>query len=116
MSAVAIRARASETARQFDARVLGSFDELEQIRSLWNQVEWAGPDADLDFFLAVASSRPDVERPFVLLINRGESLVAMVVARVERIPFASRIGHKVVHSPLVRSITVVPDGVHGAED
>jgi hypothetical protein len=98
----------------FDVRVLRSYEELEQARDLWGA--WPRPDADLDFFTAVARSRPEVSRPHVLLILRDGKRAGMAVGRLERIPLECSIGYRVVHKPLVRSISIVPDGVAYSDD
>jgi CelD/BcsL family acetyltransferase involved in cellulose biosynthesis len=88
--------------------------EVESLRAAWAGFQWPRVDADLDFFLAVVGARPEVVRPHVIVLERGDHPVAMVVGRLETIRLEGRIGYRTVHSPRLRSITVVPGGVAGA--
>jgi hypothetical protein len=107
---------ADSPVRGIETRVLRTPAELDEIRDLWAGVPWARPDPDIDFFHAVIDGRPEVERPHVLLLSADGSLVGMAVARLETVPLECKIGYRTLYAPTVRSLTVVPGGVHGAED
>jgi hypothetical protein len=95
--------------------VARTFDEIESLRNVWNTMPffiWA----DIDFYLSVIRSRPEVLRPHVVLLEKSGRPMALLVARLEEIPFRSRIGYKVVFSPTVRSLTVVYGGIAYADD
>ena len=88
--------------------------EVESMRRAWAEFRWPRVDADLDFFLTVVGVRPEVDRPHVLLLERDDHPLAMVIARLETINLEGRVGYRTVHNPRLRSITVVPGGVAGA--
>ena len=103
---------AQETERTAGVEVARTADEVEALRGTWEGVRWSRMDADIDFFLAVAGSRPGVLRPHALFRDGGR---AALVARVENVQLRSYIGYRPVYQPTLRSLTVVHGGLAGAE-
>lgn len=74
-------------------RLLRSVPEIEQIRDIW--AAWqCHPNSDVDFFLAVIQSRPNVLRPHVVLACRDGVPEAMLVARLEANTVPINFGYK----------------------
>jgi hypothetical protein len=97
-------------------RLVGDLAEIEDIRELWESAPVGRHDANIDFYLAFAASRPRFVRPYVLLIQRGDAIEAMVVARVEDTELGADVGYRRVLSARARSITVVHGGVVGVTE
>jgi CelD/BcsL family acetyltransferase involved in cellulose biosynthesis len=89
--------------------------EVEALRPEWVEQRWERVDADIDFYLAVLASRPEVVRPHVLVHSGDDGPESMVVGRIEDVELKSSIGYRVVARPRVRSLTVVPRGIAGAD-
>jgi hypothetical protein len=105
-----------ETAPPQSVRIVSSLAEIEEVRERWEAAPVGRHDADIDFYLAFAASRPEFVRPYVLLLERGGELEAMMVARVEDIRLRAGIGYRTVFSARTRSITLVHGGLVGVDD
>jgi CelD/BcsL family acetyltransferase involved in cellulose biosynthesis len=97
------------------ASVATSIEEVERLRPVWRERRWGRVDADIDFYLAVLASRPNVVRPHVVVLSNRGGVEAMAVARVEDIALASSVGYRAVYRPTVRSITLVHGGIAGVD-
>jgi CelD/BcsL family acetyltransferase involved in cellulose biosynthesis len=97
-------------------RVVDSLDAIEGIRDRWEAAPVGRQDADIDFYLAFAASRPAFVRPYVLMLERGDELEAMLVARVEDVRLRAGVGYRTVFSARTRSITLVHGGLVGVDD
>jgi hypothetical protein len=111
-----IEERTSAVVAQRRVRVIGSLEELETIRDAWQTAPISRCDADIDFYLAFAASRERFVRPYVLLLERGDDVEAMVIARVEATELPAKVGYRTVFSARARSITLVHGGVIGVTD
>jgi hypothetical protein len=98
--------------RQISTRVLHSITEIEEIRNVWKAWQ-QHPNSDIDFFLAVAQSRPNILRPHVVLAFRDGVPEAMLVARLEATSIPVNIGYKTWYKFPVRSITAIYSGFLG---
>jgi hypothetical protein len=101
-----------QTRNQYSVKVLRSWEEVEEIRDIWERMQWH-PNADIDFYHAVISSRKEVLRPHILLLPANGTPKTIVIGRVEDVPFECRIGYKVLFKPLVRSLTIIYGGILG---
>jgi Acetyltransferase (GNAT) domain len=106
----------AETAPPRSVRIISSLGAIEEARARWQAAPVGRQDADIDFYLAYASSRPSFVRPYVLLLERGDELEAMLVARVEDVRLRAGVGYRSVFSPRVRSITLVHGGLVGIDE
>jgi CelD/BcsL family acetyltransferase involved in cellulose biosynthesis len=97
-------------------RLVGSIGAIEDIRERWKAAAVGRHDADVDFYLAFAASRPSFVRPHVLLLERGDELEAMIIARVEDARLSAGVGYRTVFSAKARSITLVHGGLVGVTD
>lgn len=92
------------------ARTVG---EVEALRPLWERLGAGNIDADIDYFLAVVRSAPDVLGPHVLHLERpGRQDLVVVARRVDqRVPL--RIGYRRVATLRLRALLVSFDGILG---
>jgi hypothetical protein len=73
-------------------RVCRTIAKIEEIRPYW--ASWKGHrDSDIDFYLEFIQSRPEVLRPHVVVLSRGAEPDAILVGRLERTKFQSRIAY-----------------------
>jgi CelD/BcsL family acetyltransferase involved in cellulose biosynthesis len=98
--------------RDISLRILRSTAEIESVRNLWTAWQ-CHPNSDLDFFLAVIQTRPNVLRPHVVLASRGGVPEALLVARFETNTVRINIGYKTLCRLPVRSMTVIYSGLLG---
>jgi CelD/BcsL family acetyltransferase involved in cellulose biosynthesis len=96
------------------AHVARTLEEVEALRPLWQRLEPANPEADIDFFAAVVASSPEVLRPHVVALERPDRPPALAVARLEERALEAKLGYRVVARPSVRVLAVVYTGVVGA--
>jgi hypothetical protein len=106
----------AETAPPQTVRIVSSLGAIEEIRDRWQAAPVGRHDAEIDFYLAFAASRPQFVRPYVLLLERGDELEAMMVARVEDIRLRAGIGYRTVFSARMRAITLVHGGLVGVDE
>lgn len=106
----------AETAPPPSLRIVSSLGAIEAIRERWESAPVGRHDADLDFYLAYAASRSSFVHPYVMLVERGDELEAMLVARVEDVRLRAGAGYRSVFSPRVRSITLVHGGLVGIDE
>lgn len=102
--------RYQSEARQI--RVIRSVREIEQIRPAWEAMQ-VHPNADIDFYLTVVFTRPDVLRPHIIVLESGGRPQAMLIGRIEKIPLECRLGYKILARPIVRALTIVHGGALG---
>ena len=91
--------------------VARSEEAVLDMRDAWRRVPVSRVDAELDFYLAVVRSRPEVQRPHVVLIEVDGIPSGILVGRIERVRLETRIGYRSVYRPAVRSLTIVHGGV-----
>lgn len=97
---------------QISTRVLQGLAEIEEIRDVWKAWQ-EHPNSDIDFFLAVIQSRPNILRPHVVLAFRDSAPQAMLVARLEDAAMPVNVGYKTLCTFPVRRITVIYSGCLG---
>jgi CelD/BcsL family acetyltransferase involved in cellulose biosynthesis len=86
-----------------EAGVLAARAELEAL-------PWTRLDPVPDYALAVVRTRPEVVGPYVERV--GETVF---VGRLEDVPLAVTAGYRTLYRPVLRAITLVHGGVHGAD-
>ncbi|HEY6844423.1 MAG TPA: hypothetical protein VI391_09660, partial [Thermoanaerobaculia bacterium] len=90
--------------------------ELEALADVWDSVGVSYADAELDHFLALIRTRPAVERPHVVLLERDGTPTALGVGRIEKAPFPCRFGYATVYRPTLRALRISHGGVSGVSD
>jgi hypothetical protein len=92
--------------------VLDTPAEIEKARDLWTS--WSGSrDSDIDFFLYIASIRPEVLRPYVLVHNRSGVADAMLIGRLEMKSIPVQIGYRKFKTYRLRVLTFVLGALRG---
>lgn len=92
--------------------VARSVADVEAIRELWKGWNWS-PNADLDFYLHILDSRPEILRPHVLVLYRNQQPAAMLVGRLTEGSVTVRLGYANVFKTKARSLTFIQGGVAG---
>jgi hypothetical protein len=86
-------------------------EEIEALRDIWNAMH-PGPEADIDYYLALVNSLKEILRPHVILLERQGEPVTMLVAYIEyRRPKLKVINQAFL--PSVRCLTIILGGVLG---
>lgn len=96
-------------------RVCRTVEELEPLRERWTALLQDGVQTDPDYF-TWSLQEEQVVRPHVLAVQRGGETIAIGVARVLDAVHRCKLGYSTVYSPVVRTISVVHDGVLGHVD
>ena len=94
-------------------RVARSFEEAEELRPAWEQLQNDHLTSDIDFVLTYCRHTPGVVRPHVVLVEEHGEPVALAVARLEDVRLPARLGFKVVLNSSFRALTVVYGGLFG---
>jgi hypothetical protein len=92
--------------------VARSVEEMECLRPIW-EASQSHPNADMDYFLTVLASRPEVIRPHVVCLHKNGRAEALIVGRIEDVHLECRFGYKTVCRFPVRALSVVYGGVMG---
>ena len=93
-------------------RVLTEWQELDSLREFWAS-QSRHPDADLDVFSFFVRSHPEVERPFVLVLEENGRVASMLLGRFERVKIRLRLGYLKLLSVETRQLTILGDGPTG---
>jgi hypothetical protein len=96
----------------YSIHVARSVEQVEEIRCFWEKMQ-QHPHADIDFYLALLAARREILRPHVILLALNGRVISLLIGRIENIPFACKIGYKIVAQPPVRSLTIVYGGILG---
>lgn len=109
--------RICSSSRSVDAvaaeiRVSRTLQEVEALRDQW--VAWPGHrDSDIDVFLMIVQSLPEVVRPHVVALYRDGKPESILVGRLERKRLSFRLGYLSLLRPWVRCLTFVYGAIHG---
>jgi Acetyltransferase (GNAT) domain len=97
---------------QLTLRVARSVNEIEEIRGIWT--EWqSNPISDIDNYLSLMRSRPEIESPHVMLIYRDSCLDSILVGRLERTRISCALGYLKLFQPEVRTLCISHEGFLG---
>jgi hypothetical protein len=103
--------RATESAT-VEVRIARSTAEVENLRPEWSA--WGGHrDSDIDFFLMIVGSYPEVLRPHVLALYRNGQLDAILIGRLEEKRLAFKVGYISLLQPTARCLTFVYGALRG---
>ena len=95
--------------------VARTWDEAEALADLWSSVAWQRIEPDPFFYREAMAFKPNAQ-PHVVAVKRGSRLVGLAVGRLETTTLPLTFGYLRVADPRVRALTVVPGGLHGAEE
>ena len=95
-----------------EIRVARSLAEVETLREPWTK--WPSHrDSDIDFYLMIVQSYPEVLRPHVIALYRDGEIQAIMVGRMEEKKLSFNIGYLRPFRPSARCLTFVYGAVHG---
>ena len=86
------------------------------MRDAWSVLTPGYVDAEYDVFLTTVRHRPDVLRPYVVVLEHESTPCALAVGRIEKAPFTYRFGYWAVYRPKLRVLRIVHGGIAGAAD
>jgi hypothetical protein len=102
---------------QWEIKVATSFEEIEDIRPVWEQMQSEEPspipNADIDRYLSVIKTSGDGVRPHVMVMKSDDRPVAMTIGRIEQRRLDLKLGYKTLFSPELRCLSIVYGGVIG---
>jgi hypothetical protein len=102
---------------KWEVIVARSFDEIEEIRPVWEQMlrnePYPTPNADIDSYLSVNEAGGDDVQPCVLLLEYEGCPEAMIIGRVGENQLKLRLGYKSLFKPKLRTLSVVYGGILG---
>ncbi len=85
---------------------------MELLRTAWQRLQWH-PNADIDFYLTVLASRPEILRPHVIALGSNGDVKAMLIGRIEERALDFKVGYKTVLRPKARVLTIIYGGILG---
>jgi hypothetical protein len=98
--------------KEIEIRVARSLPEVEALREPW--VGWSGHrDSDIDFYLMIVQSYPEVVRPHVIALYRNGKPDAILVGRLERKRLRFGVGYLPAFRPWARCLTFVYGAIRG---
>ena len=93
-------------------RVARDSAEVESLRDTWSK--WPGHrDSEIDFYLMIVRSYPEVLRPHVIALYRKGQPEAILIGRLEEKRFAFKVGYLTLFRPRARCLDFVYDGLRG---
>ena len=108
---------AKRLCNKYKVIVAKNSEEIEAMRSVWEQMQCKEPhptpDAEIDRYLSVNEGCRDDVRPCVLLLEHEGCPAAMIIARAERNRLVLRLGYKSLFKPTLRRLSVVYGGILG---
>jgi len=93
-------------------QVARTVQEVEAVRDIWAAWQW-NPNAEIDFYLHILRSRPEILRPHVLILYRDSVPVAMLVGRLVLGDVEARLGYARLFKTQARALTFVQGGLAG---
>lgn len=107
-----VTAGSEEKSERPSIEVIRSIYELEHFRRTW--VSWQHhPNSDMDFYLTVLGTRPEILRPHVMVVHRGGSPEAMLVGRLELRRLEAKVGYASLLAKKTRTLTFLYGGLLG---
>lgn len=98
---------------EITVKVASSVAEIDELRHFWTRLNYH-PESDIDFVLMLASVRPEILRPYIVVAcNDRAEPVALVVGRVERTLINIKIGYVTLFKIPLSQLVFVPDGYLG---
>src|SRR5271157_3511930 len=90
-------------------RVVRDYAGVEDIRPIWTSWQ-SNPNADIDFYLTVLRSRPEMFSPRILVLYRGDRPEAMLIGRIDHSLLEFKVGYKTLYKVPVRQLTLINGG------
>ena len=96
--------------------VARSLDELQPLRSAWDELPWEREEAAYEYFTTRLATRPNVIGPFAAVATAGGRAAGGIAGRLELRRLSTSVGYKVVYAPQARVLRVVDGGVAGGDE
>jgi CelD/BcsL family acetyltransferase involved in cellulose biosynthesis len=96
-------------------RTVTTLDDVEGLRSAWERLQGHSLPADIDYFLAVARNHPQVVRPNVIVVERGQDVIAIVAVYLQRGWIVHRLGPWNPYRPTVSAFATAYRGFLGEQ-
>lgn len=97
--------------------VAKSIEEIENIRSVWEEMQNNEPypiiNADIDRYISVIKAINGEVQPYIMLFKRNDCPEMMIIARIEKRRLKLKVGYKTLFSPTLRCLTVEHGGIIG---
>jgi hypothetical protein len=95
-----------------EVRVARTVPQVEELREAW--MGWPGHrDSDIDFYLMILQSYPEILRPHVMVLYRDGKPDAILVGRLDQRRLPLNVGYFHGFRPSARCLTFVYDALHG---
>lgn len=98
--------------KQYEIKILQSFQEIEEIRSFWEKIQYH-PNTDIDHYLTVIDSMDDIISPYIILFSYNGQPEAMAVGRLEKRNTGISFGYKTFFSSKVTCLVILYAGILG---
>lgn len=95
-------------------RVIRTVEEIESIRDVWMSSE-GHRDSDIDVYLALLRSNPDILRPHVIVLYREGRPETLLIGRLASQKIDIKIGYFHLSRPKLRVLDFVYRGLRGKE-
>ena len=97
-----------------------SLDEIAAIRPLWDQMRKREssniPDTDYNKYVSIIKSMDGKAEPFIMYLKKDDTLLAMVIGRLEVQPLHLRLGYLTLIRPRLKCLTIIYGGIMGKPD
>ncbi len=94
---------------QIVTKVVRRLEEVEGIAEVWRSWQ-CHPNSDLDYYLTILCSRPEILRPHILVLCRDGHPEAMLIGRLDKRRVELRVGYKTLLTVGARSLTFIYGG------
>jgi hypothetical protein len=96
----------------YSLKIANAIEDLELLREFWKRFAWHY-FADLDFFITIIRSRPEILRPHIMVLCKNGTPETMIVGRIEQEKVMCRIGYKTIFAPKATFLSIVYGGILG---
>src|ERR1035441_9509275 len=93
-------------------KVLRTLEEVEKMRPVWSVMQ-SNPESDIDFVSFIATIRPEIVRPYVVVVYKGSEPISLLVGRVENSHLEAKIGYTTLWRCRVRRLAIFYGGLMG---
>jgi len=106
-----------KTCNGWEVKVAKSFDEIEAVRGIWEQMQRSESipalNSDIDHYFSVVDSLGEEIQPYVIVLYCDGNPKVMVIGRIESQQITCRVGYTTIFKPSLRCLSVVYGGVLG---
>jgi hypothetical protein len=96
----------------YSIKIAKCIDDIEVLRPAWEKLQWH-PDGDIDRYINMLNSRPEIVCPYVLTLYRDGIAVALLICRIEDVPWEFKFGYKKLLTLKARRLAMGYGGILG---